>query len=62
MVFTKMLLQNTLAIRPYNYKAASEPLLPKVSRCFFSFFFLVKNKIRTYNLQEQFTNYLQIHF
>ena len=27
MVFTKLLLQNTLAIRPYNYVAASEPLV-----------------------------------
>ena len=26
------------------------------------FFLFIKNKIRTYNLQEQFTNYLQIHF
>ena len=26
------------------------------------FLFFIKNKIRTYNLQEQFTNYLQIHF
>ena len=33
MVFTKLLLQNILAIRPYNYEAASEPLLPKVARC-----------------------------
>ena len=33
MVFTKLLLQSTPAIRPYNYEAASEPLLPKVARC-----------------------------
>ena len=33
MVFTKLLLQNTPAIRPYNYEAASEPLLPKVAHC-----------------------------
>ena len=29
MVFTKLLLENALAIRPCNYGAASEPLLPK---------------------------------
>ena len=33
MVFTKMLLENALAIRPCNWEAASEPLLPKVARC-----------------------------
>ena len=33
MVFTKMLLENALAIQPYNYRAVSEPLLPKVARC-----------------------------
>ena len=33
MVFTKLLLENALAIRPCNCKAASEPLLPKVARC-----------------------------
>ena len=33
MVFTKLLLENTLAIRPCNYGAASEPLLPKVAHC-----------------------------
>ena len=32
MVFTKLLLENALAIRPCNYGAASEPLLPKVVR------------------------------
>ena len=33
MVFTKLLLENALAIRSFNYGAASEPLLPKVARC-----------------------------
>ena len=33
MVFTKLLLENSLIIRPYNYEAASQPLLPKVARC-----------------------------
>ena len=33
MVFTKLLLENALAIRPCNYGAASEPLLLKVARC-----------------------------
>ena len=33
MVFTKLLLENAAAIRPYNCEAASEPLLPKVARC-----------------------------
>ena len=33
MICTKLLLENTLAIRPDNYEAASEPLLPKVVRC-----------------------------
>ena len=32
MVFTKLLLENALAIRPCNCEAASEPLLPKVAR------------------------------
>ena len=27
MVFTKLLLENTLGIRPYNYEATSEPVL-----------------------------------
>ena len=33
MVFTKLLLENALAIRPCNCEAASEPLLHKVARC-----------------------------
>ena len=33
MVFTKLLLENALAIRPCNCEAASEPLLPKIARC-----------------------------
>ena len=33
MVFTKLLLENALAIQPHNYEAASERLLPKVVRC-----------------------------
>ena len=33
MVFTKLLLQNTLHIRPDNYEAASKLLFPKVARC-----------------------------
>ena len=33
MVFTKLLLENALAIPPCNWEAASEPLLPKVARC-----------------------------
>ena len=33
MVFTKLLLENALAIRPCNWEAASEPLLPKVALC-----------------------------
>ena len=33
MVFTKLLLENALAIRPCNCEAALEPLLPKVARC-----------------------------
>ena len=32
------------------------------SPCLYFSFFFIKNKIRTYSLQEQFTNYLQIHF
>ena len=33
MVFTKLLLENALAIRPCHWEAASEPLLPKAARC-----------------------------
>ena len=33
MVFTKLLLENALAIRPCNSEAVSEPLLPKIARC-----------------------------
>ena len=33
MEFTKLVPENALAIRSCNCKAASEPLLPKVSRC-----------------------------
>ena len=33
MVFTKLLLENALPIRPCNCESASEPLLPKVARC-----------------------------
>ena len=33
MVFTKLLLETDLAIRPCNREAASEPLLPKVAHC-----------------------------
>ena len=33
MVFTKLMLENALAIRPCNYKAALELLLPKVASC-----------------------------
>ena len=33
MVFSKLLLENALAIRLCNCKAASEPLLPKVAGC-----------------------------
>ena len=33
MVFTKVLLENVLAVRPCKWEAASEPLLPKVARC-----------------------------
>ena len=33
MVFTKLLLENALPIRPCNCEAASGPLLPKVARC-----------------------------
>ena len=33
MVFTKLCLENALAIRPCNCEAALEPLLPKVARC-----------------------------
>ena len=33
MVFTKLFLENALAIRPCNCQAASEPLLPKVAHC-----------------------------
>ena len=32
-VFTKLLLENTLAVRPYNYEAVSEQHLPKVAHC-----------------------------
>ena len=32
-LFTKLFLENALAIRPYNCEAASEPLLPKFARC-----------------------------
>ena len=30
---SKLLLENALATRPWNYGAASEPLLPKVALC-----------------------------
>ena len=33
MVFTKLLLENALAIRPCHWEAASEPFLPKIARC-----------------------------
>ena len=33
MVFTKRLLKNALAVRPCNFEAVLEPLLPKVARC-----------------------------
>ena len=33
MVFTKLLLENALAIRPCNWEAASKPLLPKIAHC-----------------------------
>ena len=33
MVFTKLLLENGVAIRPCNCEAVTEPLLPKVARC-----------------------------
>ena len=33
MVFAKLLPENALAIRPCNYEAVSEPLLPKVASC-----------------------------
>ena len=33
MVFTKLLLENALAIRSCNWEAASEPHLPKVAHC-----------------------------
>ena len=33
MVFTKLLPENALAIRPCNYEATSELLLPKVACC-----------------------------
>ena len=33
MVFTKLLLENALAVRPCNCEAVLEPLLPKVARC-----------------------------
>ena len=33
MVFTKLLLENALVIRPCNCEAASKPLLPKVAHC-----------------------------
>ena len=33
MVFSKLFLENSLAIRPCNYGGTSEPLLPKVARC-----------------------------
>ena len=33
MVFTELLLENALAVRPCNCEAVLEPLLPKVSRC-----------------------------
>ena len=33
MVFTKLLLEKALAIRPYNCEAVSEPLLPTVAHC-----------------------------
>ena len=33
MVFTKLLLENALAVRPCNREAVLEPLLPKVARC-----------------------------
>ena len=35
MVFTQLLLQDPLTIQPYNYEAASEPVLPKVARCIY---------------------------
>ena len=39
MVFTKLLLQNTPAIRLNNYEAASEPLLSRVKATFHSTIF-----------------------
>ena len=33
MVFTKLLLENALAIRPCNCEVVLEPFLPKVARC-----------------------------
>ena len=33
MVFTKLSMENTLGIRPDNYEAVLEPLLPEVVRC-----------------------------
>ena len=35
MVFTKLLLENALASGPFNYEAASQPLLPKVAHCIY---------------------------
>ena len=33
MIFIKLLLENTVAILPYNYEVAPELLLPKFARC-----------------------------
>ena len=33
MVFTKLLLENTLPVRPFNYEAASEPYFPILAGC-----------------------------
>ena len=33
MVFTKLLLENALAVRPCNCEAVLDPLLPKVAGC-----------------------------
>ena len=46
MVFTELFLQNALAIRPCNYEAALELLLPKVAHLHSSSLIALYRKVR----------------
>ena len=62
MVFTKLLLENALAIRTCNYEAALEPLLPKVARCIpvLSSRYIGKYAVRVLKRSE--TNHQEVRF